>query len=259
MARTRRTQRARRLNAAVPLIALAGYTNAGKSTLLNALTGLDRALVDARPGTTRDTIEVSTAPGGVVITWVDTAGVRADPPAGVDPGQPLIDPVEKQGAARAQAEAEHADVLVWVQDGSQYSPSTPPPVAAGQTLLIVRSKADLPADPRIAAELADALPVSVHAASGVAELRAAVTRAVQSLTRAPQAETVAITRQRHADCLEAAAAALVRAIAVLAADEPLELCADDLRDAAAALAEVTGEVTGDDVLGAIFAQFCIGK
>ncbi len=236
------TARAGRLRLHGARVVLYGAPNAGKSTLLNALCGADRALVDARPGTTRDTIEVTTAPEGVQVTWIDTAGVRD-----------ATDPVEQQGTARAQAEAEHADLVLWIQDGSQPVDDARPP--RQPLVLRVRTKADLPT------YLAEqgTLAVSVHANLGVTELLTAVVAALRDLGELPRGEQVAITRERHAEGLRQALQALERAQLALGDDEPLELAAADLREATQALDELIGTVTPDDVLGAVFSRFCIGK
>lgn len=238
------TARAGRLRLQGARVVLYGAPNAGKSTLLNALCGVDRALVDDRPGTTRDTIEVTTTPDGMRLTWIDTAGVRD-----------AQDRVERQGTQRAQAEATQADVVLWVQDGSEPPSDVPPPPGTAQ-VLAVRTKADLPKHPGHGEE---AREVSVHAGLGVDALRQEVVQVVRQLGQLPRGEQVAVTRDRHADGLRLALEALERAAESLALDEPLELAAADLRDAALALDELTGAVTPEDVLGAIFSQFCIGK
>lgn len=236
-------------------VVLYGAPNAGKSTLLNALLGTDRALVDARPGTTRDTLEAALAPEGLMMTLVDTAGVRD-----------AEDPVEIQGTERARREAEVADVVLWCIDGSRPLPAD---VADPQQLpgswqpqvQIVLTKAELPLDPEIAnwPQLPSALQVAALADRGIAELRKRLADLVRDLAQGPRAEQVVVSRERHAEALRDSAQALDRAVQALAAGEPLELVAADLRDAAYALDEITGPMTPDDVLGSIFSTFCVGK
>jgi tRNA modification GTPase len=238
LARLRGTAQAARLRLHGARVVLYGPPNAGKSSLFNALVGVERALVDARPGTTRDTIELSSQPDGVALTWVDTAGVRD-----------TDDRVERAGTERARAEVLHADVVLWLDDGSG---STVPAPEGAAVVLRVRSKVDL-------GPVADSLSewrVSAATGEGVDALRQAVVAAVRNLTSAGP-EQAAVARTRHVQGLTIAEEALRRAQAALSG--PLELVADDLRDAVHALDELTGAVTADDVLGAIFSQFCIGK
>ena len=236
-------------------VVLYGAPNAGKSTLLNALLGTDRALVDARPGTTRDTLEAALAPEGLLMTLIDTAGVRiAD------------DPVELQGTERARREAQQADVVLWCIDGSQPLPTEvmDPQLLPGSCkplVQIVWTKADLPVHPQLAAwpRLAEALQVAAPTEHGVDPLRKQLAVLVRGLAQGPRAEQVVVSRERHAAALREGAQALERAARALGDGEPLELVAADLRDAAYALDEITGPMTPDDVLGSIFAQFCVGK
>lgn len=236
-------------------VVLYGAPNAGKSTLLNALLGMDRALVDARPGTTRDTLEAALAPEGLMMTLVDTAGVRC-----------AEDPVEVQGTERAHREAAAADVILWCVDGaSPLAQEVPDPhTLAGEWaphVQIILTKTDLPMHPEVAAwsYLASALPVTAPQDLGIAELRRRLAAVVRGLAAGPRADQVVVSRERHAAALRDGAAALERAALALAAAEPLELVAADLRDAAYALDEITGPMTPDDVLGSIFSQFCVGK
>jgi len=237
------TARAGRVRLHGARVVLYGAPNAGKSTLFNALCGMDRALVDAQPGTTRDTIEAQTAPDGLLLTWVDTAGVRE-----------TADDLERRGAERAKAELLHADVVLWLEDGSPQPPTLAPPQRDAKVLR-VRSKADLAGAP----EPTEGLCVSARSGAGMAALRAAILCAVRDLQEPATATQVGIARERHAEALRQALAALARARAALAADMAPEFIAADLRDAVAALDELTGAVVADDVLAAVFARFCIGK
>ena len=248
----RATARAGRVRLHGARVVLYGAPNAGKSTLFNALCGADRALVDARPGTTRDAIEVPAAPEGVPLTWVDTAGVRD-----------TADPVEAQGTARARAEAAHAAVVLWLQDGAAPPCALPDP-GQGEPLplvLNVCSKADATQHPQTVGHPVwqAAAQVSAHTGQGVAALKAAVVAAVRGLAEPGRTDGVAITRERHAEGLRQASEALLRAGQALDEGLPLELVAADVRDAADALGEMTGAVAADDVLAAVFSRFCIGK
>lgn len=249
------TARQGRLRLRGARVALYGAPNAGKSTLLNALLGVDRALVDHRPGTTRDTLEAALAPEGLLMTLVDTAGVRE-----------AEDPVERQGTERARREAEAADVVLWCVDGSQPLPrdvADPAELPAPwpPQVLLVLTKADLPLHPEVAAwpRASAALRLHAGAADDVARLRRRLAERVAALAEGPRGEQVVVSRERHAAALRDAAESLDRASEALDTGAPLELVAADLRDAVYALDELTGPMTSDDVLGAIFSQFCIGK
>ncbi len=229
-------------------VVLYGAPNAGKSTLFNALCGADRALVDARPGTTRDTVEVQTAPDGVLVTWIDTAGVRD-----------AEDPVERAGRRRAETEALHADVVIWLEDQSKPFSGLQPPHSDAAVLRVL-NKTDLPADPdwQQHADWRGALAVCAQRDRDIQPLRAAVVAAVRQ-SAAGALGRVALTRQRHIAAVQTALQALDRADLAIQQRFPLELLAADLRDAALALDELTGAIVPDDVLAAIFSQFCIGK
>ena len=229
-------------------VVLYGAPNAGKSTLFNALCGADRALVDARPGTTRDTVEAQTAPEGILVTWIDTAGLReAD------------DPVEQAGRLRAETEAAHADVVIWLEDRSRPFSGLDEPQSTA-TVLRVLNKADLAADADWQQRGAwqQALTVSAARDRDVPALRAAVVAAVRRSAEGTLGQ-VALSRQRHVAAVQTSLDALERANLALHQHFPLELLAADLRDAALALDELTGAIVPDDVLDAVFSQFCIGK
>lgn len=249
------TARQGRLRLRGARVVLYGAPNAGKSTLLNALLGIERALVDHRPGTTRDTLEAALAPDGLLMTLIDTAGVRD-----------AEDPVERQGTERARREAEAADVVLWCVDGSQPLPGDvadpadlPSPWPLVVQLLVTKS--DLPLHPQIAAwpRLGQALRIHAGQPSDVAQLRQLLSQKVAALAQGPRSDQVVVSRERHAAALRDGADSLQRASQILSAGEPLELVAADLRDAVYALDEITGPMTPDDVLGYIFSQFCIGK
>ncbi len=229
-------------------VVLYGAPNAGKSTLFNSLCGADRALVDARPGTTRDTVEVQTAPEGVLVTWIDTAGLRD-----------AVDPVEQAGRLRAETEAAHADVVIWLEDRSRPFSDLPPPQSAAHVLRVL-NKTDLPADPdwQQRADWQDALALSAQQNRSVQPLRAAVVAAVRASADGTLGQ-VALSRARHVTAVQTAVAALDRAQSALESRFPLEMLAADLRDAALALDELTGAIVPDDVLDAVFSSFCIGK
>lgn len=215
-------------------VAIAGPPNAGKSALLNALAGRDVAIVSAQAGTTRDVLTVDLELAGYPVQLIDTAGLRD-----------TDDPVEREGIARARARAASADLVLWLHDAGQ--PSEPDVETAG-TVWSVATKADL--GMVLGAERA----VSALTGQGLGDLIAALGRfARQALVGG---ETAVVTRLRHRTALEAALACLER---VGTAGHDLELVAEDLRGAVDALAGLVGRVDTEEVLGAIFARFCIGK
>lgn len=218
-------------------VVIAGRPNVGKSSLLNRLAGEERAIVTPVAGTTRDALREPVEIDGVPITLVDTAGLHA-----------AADPIEQLGMARTRAEISRADVVLSVMDASSPVPADLP---AGAARIDVYNKIDLVVpDFRVPA---GAVAVSARTGDGLDRLRAAILRAAGW---GGTGESVFLARERHLRALGAAQEYLGRA-----RPEPprWELFAEELRLAQLSLAEVTGEVTADDLLGEIFARFCIGK
>lgn len=236
-------------------VVIAGEPNAGKSSLLNALAGVELAIVTEVPGTTRDVIKENVNIGGLPVQLVDTAGLRDSD-----------DPVEKLGITRARQQIAEADKVLWVVDASTLSdePSLgeildryPEPSDIGDVSVVV-NKIDL-VDSSKVAKCTDTgcLLVSVRSGEGVVELR----RYIENLCRHyGQGEGIYTARRRHVQALENARANLLSASEQLARDNSAsELAADDLRQAQNQLGTITGAVTSDDLLGVIFSNFCIGK
>ena len=212
------------------LVVVAGPPNAGKSSLINAIAGEERAIVTDLPGTTRDHIEVPLSLGGVPIRLTDTAGLRE-----------TADRVEAIGVDRAGKLVERADVLVWLGELTD-APGHP-------RLVKVHPKADLPERGQ-AAE--GSLPVSSVTGQGLPPLLERVEQAARSVL--PAGDALALNR-RQATHLAEAADALDRA---RAAHDPL-LLAEDLRGARTAFDRLTGRAGVEDVLDALFGRFCLGK
>ncbi|HZL00105.1 MAG TPA: tRNA uridine-5-carboxymethylaminomethyl(34) synthesis GTPase MnmE [Caulobacteraceae bacterium] len=231
-------------------VAIIGAPNAGKSTLLNLLAGRDAAIVTDTPGATRDVIEIPFDMSGYRVILADTAGVRE-----------ASDPVEVEGVRRAKAWATGADLRIWVVDRASSDGAWRQPgalVAAGDIALF--SKADLTAgkDYRPALGAAGSIGADVFELSLIggdpSELRTALSaRVVRDLSGA---EFPAVTRRRHQQLLAQAHDHLARAVTAFGRPE---LVAEDVRLAARTLAAVTGRVGAEDILGEIFATFCIGK
>ncbi len=229
-------------------IALLGAPNVGKSSLLNALAGEDRAIVTDIPGTTRDLVRADLDIGGIPVTVVDTAGLRA-----------TDDPVEREGVRRAEDQARSADLILAVCDATDPNecsidlPESPEEIAA----IHVENKIDKlaggsrrrPEDDR------EVVKVSALTGEGIAELRAKI---LSTVGYTEQAGTFT-ARERHLLALEAAAAGLERAARLADSADGGELVAEELRGVHEQLGTLLGGITADDLLGEIFSSFCIGK
>jgi tRNA modification GTPase len=240
------------------VVAIAGPPNVGKSTLINRLARREVAIVSPHAGTTRDVIEVSLDLGGYPVTVIDTAGIRDSD-----------DPVEQEGVRRAKARAAEADLVLWLGDGDTIGSV----VASSAPVWRVRNKIDLAPEEGcresvsvgsgLAANLGQtggsgdeqrSFGVSAKLGDGVDGLIDALSGFAAQYFAA--GEAALISRQRHRDLLRDGAAMLQRA---MQHDLAAELVAEELRSAAAALGRLLGRVDVEDVLGAIFSRFCIGK
>ncbi len=233
-------------------LAIVGPPNAGKSSLLNALVGEERAIVSPIAGTTRDTIEEAFAIDGVLVRAIDTAGLRA-----------TADPLEGAGIARARRALSAAAVALVVIDGSMDLDPAATEILTqtrDRPRVVFFNKRDRGRrgyDARDASE-GDALSGSAFDADSLAVLRAAIARVGW------QGERIDATRphlagSRQADAVARACEALDVASGVLAAGAPADLIAGDLLAAAGALAEISGGAATEALLDGIFARFCIGK
>jgi tRNA modification GTPase len=217
-------------------IAVIGAPNAGKSSLVNALARRDVAIVSPEAGTTRDAIEVHLDLGGYPVTLIDTAGLREAAGA-----------IEAEGIARARARAEAAD-LVLALFAADAEPDAGTLSLLDKRAVVVRSKADLASD-----DASAALAISIKNSAGIDALLQALTARVADLLT--DRGTPPPTRARHRE-------ALIRCLAALdaAGSAPLpELAAEELRLAADALGRITGRIDIEDMLDAVFRDFCIGK
>lgn len=217
-------------------VVLAGPPNVGKSSLLNALARRDAAIVSEEAGTTRDVIEVRLDLRGYPVVVSDTAGIR-------DPGGSI----EREGIRRTLEHARGADLVIWLSDAS--IGEAPPPPELGDKVLPVTSKTDL------VDGCEDKLGVSAKTGAGMSELTERLAALVRE--RIGVTESPAITRVRHREQLHSCMQALDSFMSPAKTD--VELQAEDLRQAAAALGRITGRVDVEEILGQIFGRFCIGK
>ncbi|MGY0505823.1 tRNA uridine-5-carboxymethylaminomethyl(34) synthesis GTPase MnmE [Luteimonas sp. e5] len=225
---------------------IVGPPNAGKSSLLNALARSERAIVTDVAGTTRDLLRETVRVGDIELTLVDTAGLRE-----------TEDRIEREGIRRAHAELAHADLALVVVDARQpdLEPALREALAAVPRHIVLHNKADmLPAHAPPATE--GALRVSAREGTGLAQLEAAIQRIAGAELAAGEGTFTA--RARHVAALDEAARHLGEAAQALAMQAP-ELAAESLRLAHDALGGITGPTLPDDLLGAIFATFCVGK
>lgn len=233
-------------------LAIVGPPNAGKSSLLNALLGEERAIVAPIPGTTRDVIEERFLIGDLAVRVLDTAGLRSSE-----------DPVERIGIARAERALAAAALALVVVDGSRrLDPDATATLerTRGRPRVLLFNKRDAGRDgydARASAE-ADALCGSAFDPATIAQVRAAIAAAAGDPT-VPDLTRPHLASARQADLAARALTALERARSTLAAGEPADLIVPDLIAAVAALDEVTGAAATEAVLDGVFARFCVGK
>ena len=233
-------------------VAIVGATNVGKSTLLNALLGEERAIVSDTHGTTRDSIEDTITLNGVQFRFIDTAGLRH-----------TSETVEQLGIARTYDKLRQAAVILLVLDATQAETfATVEDVKAQlndeQQLIVVVNKID--EEPIMNYELRimnSSLHISAKYKQGLDQLISALTAAI-NLTPISRNETV-LTNVRHYEALQRAAEALQRVSGGLNADLPGDLVAQDLREVLHHLGSITGAIATDEILGNIFSRFCVGK
>lgn len=222
-------------------IVIAGAPNVGKSSLLNALAGRQAAIVSEIAGTTRDVVEAALVIHGLPISLSDTAGLRTD----------TQDVIEREGMVRSRIEIDAADILVWVAVAGEPSEVGPDRVPD----LTVYNKSDLAPPDSIHLRNESELSVSVRNGDGFDVLRQRLGQLV--LERTNVGESAVMVRARHQLAIQESIRFLNDA--QMKPNDALELLAEDVRKAAAALASITGRVDVEDFLGRIFQEFCIGK
>jgi tRNA modification GTPase len=232
-------------------LVILGAPNVGKSSLLNRLARRDTAIVTDIAGTTRDVLHEQLSIDGLPLTLVDTAGLRE-----------TADPIEAEGVRRAKAEIEHADhVLLVVDDTSGLGCDEQALLAEiGNRcpVTVVANKIDLSGAPAGLRRGQDYEHIGVSATTG-AGFDALAAQLKQAAGMNEDATPAFVARRRHLDALSRADAALEIGHERLVVDAAGELLAEELRTAQNALGEITGAFTSDDLLGAIFSSFCIGK
>lgn len=233
-------------------VAIVGRPNVGKSSLLNAWSQSDRAIVTELPGTTRDVVESQLIVGGIPLQVLDTAGIRD-----------TADTVEKIGVARSRAAAQAADLVLFVIDS--VSGWTPEDDLIYQQVqdrpaIFILNKIDLKPPENVHLPPAEAKIVKTAAAQnqGIEDLETAILSSIQ-LGEVTAADLDLAINQRQAAALSRAQTALSRVQDTIAHQLPLDFWTIDLRDAVQALGEITGEEMTESVLDRIFSRFCIGK
>jgi tRNA modification GTPase len=226
-------------------LCLLGEPNAGKSSLLNALTGRDRAIVTHIPGTTRDILEEDIEMGGLAFRLIDTAGIRE-----------TDELIEKEGIRRAKLAAKEADLILLVVDATQGIEDTLLHSLPEEKTLIAWNKTDLdhtppPSHPNL-------VSISAKEGAGLESLKEAIS-AILLLNGVPTKEEVTITQERHFQAICAAKEALDRLITGLKEEISPEFLSIEMRTVLRELGTIIGANITEDLLSAIFSKFCVGK
>ena len=258
-------------------VAIAGATNTGKSTLLNALLGEDRAIVSDIHGTTRDTIEETLNIDGILFRFIDTAGIRE-----------TSEIVEQIGIERTFRKISEATIVLGMVDLTRDFESTCDTIRSitdavdfsCQKLVFLLNKADISTDNKnvkiknyivsllenegvkcltyvINQDHVEIIRISAKTGYGIPDLRACLAKSQRDLLA--DSDTTLVTNQRHAQALSDARESLLRVREGLASGLPTDLAAQDIREAIYHIGSIVGEISSDEVLGNIFRNFCIGK
>lgn len=241
-------------------VAIVGATNTGKSTLLNALLGEDRAIVSDIAGTTRDTVEETFNINGTVFRLIDTAGIRE-----------TEEEIEKIGINRSLLKLSQADIVLGVVDATAPLPEQQARVEEiasrirfdEQTLFILLNKMDLVSEPSVPEDLSGSkevvtIPLSAKTGAGLETLKDKLLTVWEERLKGAE-QALLVTNIRHYNALHKAADALELVKSGIASGTPTDLVSQDLRDSLYHLGSILGTITDDEILGRIFERFCIGK
>lgn len=224
-------------------VVIAGRPNAGKSSLLNALSGEETAIVTDIEGTTRDVLREQIILDGMPLYVIDTAGLRE-----------TTDQIEAEGIKRAKQEAATADLVLWMHDDRTPFEGIDADIAAlNIPTIIIHNKADLSG--RAIGEHEKYISISAKDGQGLEALKSAILKQVGFEAQ----EGLFSARERHLQALRSVLEHFATALSLIEDEVAIELVAEELRLAQIALGEITGEFSSDALLGEIFSNFCIGK
>jgi len=237
-------------------IAIAGKTNAGKSSLLNRLAQEERALVTDIPGTTRDTLEVDVNIEGFPVRFIDTAGLRL-----------ARGKVEKHGIERTRKTIEESDMIIWVSDISKNPmakrAALPKELKDREEIIWVWNKCDLPQKTgktfiEEVKKICPSIHISALTGDGITGLHNLIAERLNK-KKILAGDDVVLTKVRHVNLLKRSSGLIKNALKMLKSNELTELIVVDIRDSLNAIGELTGNITTEDLLDKIFSDFCIGK
>jgi len=222
-------------------VAILGLPNVGKSSLLNAISGLERAIVSDQPGTTRDPVEIEVPVGSHLVRFVDTAGIRES-----------TDTIEQMGIDRTWSVSKQADMIFWVDDFGH--PLPPPELNSGARVVRVRNKVDLLGEGTTWD--VDLVPISAKNGFGVDRLFQVVT---EELAKIGQEQDVTLLIGRHFDLLKKAQGCVLKGLQILSEGASPEFVIFEIHEALSLVMEVQGKRVDDEVMDQVFRQFCLGK